>query len=348
MQRLSLIYFDIPGMRPGTAGAYAFALVAAGIAMVLRLAIDPYVQGVHYVTFFPAVIITTLISGFGAGVFCLALSVAAVAFFMLPPRFSFQIENLSDVLHTVLFILMTFSNVILIAGMRFGIERYQELSQRMEQHEVALREREERLALVAAELQHRTRNLISVVGTIADDTLRTSNTLDDFRASYHDRLEVLGRAQGLLFQRADGGRVTFDELLNSELAAQSVRVGERESITLEGPENVRLRSGTVQMLAMALHELVTNAVKYGALKQPGGRLTVRWWKEISAENAKPWLHVDWKESGVEMPTSDARFGHGRELIERALPYQFGAQTTFALESDGVHCTISLPASEHDL
>src|SRR5579871_2125382 len=166
MQRLSLIYFDIPGMRPGTAGAYAFALVAAGIAMVLRLAIDPYVQGVHYVTFFPAVIITTLISGFGAGVFCLALSVAAVAFFMLPPRFSFQIENLSDVLHTVLFILMTFSNVILIAGMRFGIERYQELSQRMEQHEVALREREERLALVAAELQHRTRNLISVVGTI--------------------------------------------------------------------------------------------------------------------------------------------------------------------------------------
>src|SRR5579871_1900852 len=202
--------------------------------MVLRLAIDPYVQGVHYVTFFPAVIITTLISGFGAGVFCLALSVAAVAFFMLPPRFSFQIENLSDVLHTVLFILMTFSNVILIAGMRFGIERYQELSQRMEQHEVALREREERLALVAAELQHRTRNLISVVGTIADDTLRTSNTLDDFRASYHDRLEVLGRAQGLLFQRADGGRVTFDELLNSELAAQSVRVGERESITLEG------------------------------------------------------------------------------------------------------------------
>jgi two-component sensor histidine kinase len=348
MRRLSFIYFDIPVLRPGSAGAYAFAFVAAAIAMALRLAIDPYVEGVQYVTFFPAVIITTLICGLGAGVFCLALSVAAVGFFLLPPRFSFVVENLTDVLNTLLFILMTFSNVILIAGMRFGIERYQELSEKLEQHEVALREREERLALVAAELQHRTRNLISVVGTIADDTLRASNTLDDFRANYHDRLEVLGRAQGLLFQRADGGRVTFDELLNSELAAQSVRVGERGLITLDGPEDVRLRSGTVQMLAMAVHELVTNAVKYGALKQPSGRLTVRWWKEISAENSKPWLHVDWKESGVEMRPSDARFGHGRELIERALPYQFGARTTFALESDGVHCTISLPASEHEL
>jgi two-component sensor histidine kinase len=348
LQRLSLIYFDIPVLRPGTAGAYAFAFIAAAIAMALRLAIDPYVEGVQYVTFFPAVIITTLVSGLGAGLFCLALSVGAVAFFLLPPRFSLHIENVSDVLNTLLFILMTFSNVILIAGMRFGIERYQELSQKLEQHEMALHEREERLALVAAELQHRTRNLISVVGTIADDTLRTSNTFDDFRTSYHDRLEVLGRAQGLLFQKADGGRVTFDELLNSELAAQSVRVREHGSITLNGPQDVRLRSGAVQMLAMALHELVTNAVKYGALKQPSGRLTVRWWKETSAENDRPWLHVDWKESGVEMPPPDARFGHGRELIERALPYQFGAQTTFALEPDGVHCTISLPASEHEL
>jgi two-component sensor histidine kinase len=186
-----------------------------------------------------------------------------------------------------------------------------------------------------------------VVSTIADDTLRTSDTFDDFRTSYHDRLEVLGRAQGLLFRKADSGRVTFDELLNSELAAQSVGIGERGSITLDGPQDVRLRSGTVQMLAMALHELVTNAVKYGALKQPGGRLTVRWWKETSTENGKPWLHVDWRESGVEMPRPDAPSGHGRELIERALPYQFGAQTTFALESDGVHCTISLPASEHE-
>jgi two-component sensor histidine kinase len=345
MQRLPLIYVDVPALRPGTVGAYAFAFVAAGVAMALRLAIDPYVVGIQYVTFFPAVIITTLISGLGAGLFCLVLSVVAAAFFVLPPRFSFYIENLSDLLTTLLFILLTFSNVILIAGMRFAIERFRELNLKLDQYGVALRESEERLAVVAAELHHRTRNLISVVGTIADNTLRTSNTFDDFKASYHDRLEVLARAQGLLFRKKEGGRVTFDELIETELAAWSVRAGENGPVTLDGPKGVRLRSGTVQTLAMVLHELMTNAVKYGALKQPNGHLTVRWWLEPTGEGGKPWLHFDWKESGVEVPPPGASTRQGRELIERALPYQFDARTTFALEANGVHCTISLPASE---
>jgi two-component sensor histidine kinase len=367
MQRLPLIYIDIPALRPGTVGAYAFAFVSVAVALALRLAVDPYVVGVPYVTFFPAVMLTTLISGFGAGLFCLALSVGAAAFFLFTPRFSFYIENLSELLATLLFILMTFSIVILIAGMRFAFERCRQLSeeleqhavalrdseerlavvsQKLEQHELALRDREERLAVVVAELQHRTRNLITVVGSIADKTLRSSDTFDDFTASYHDRLEALGRAQGLLFRKQAGGRVTFDELIEAELAAQSARVGENGSVTLDGPKGVRLRSGTVQTLAMAVHELATNAVKYGALKQPNGHLTVRWRQETSEESGKPWLHVDWKESGVEMPPSGTGTGQGRELIERALPYQFGARTTFALEPDGVHCTISLPASEN--
>jgi two-component system CheB/CheR fusion protein len=243
---------------------------------------------------------------------------------------------------------VTFSIVILIAGMRFAIERCRELYDKLEQHEAALREREERLAVVVAELQHRTRNLISVVGTIADNTLRTSNTFDDFKARYHDRLDVLGRVQGLLFRKNDGGRVTFDELIETELSAQSILVGVGGAVTLDGPKDIPLRSGTVQTFAMVLHELVTNAVKYGALKQPNGHLTIRWRQETSAESGKPFLHLDWKESGVEMPPFPQHTGQGRELIEKALPYQFDAQTTFAMEPDGVHCTISLPISEDDL
>jgi two-component system, chemotaxis family, CheB/CheR fusion protein len=192
------------------------------------------------------------------------------------------------------------------------------------------------------ELQHRTRNLIGVVGTIAKGTLRSSETFDDFSATFQDRLEVLGRTQGLLFRTHEGGRVIFDELINTELAAQSVHAGEHGRVTLDGPKGIPLRSRTVQSLAMALHELVTNAVKYGALKHPNGHLTVRWRQKTLAESGKPWLHLDWKESGVEMPPLDAKpqgSGQGRELIERVLPYQFDAQTTFAMEPDGVHCTI---------
>jgi two-component sensor histidine kinase len=96
---------------------------------------------------------------------------------------------------------------------------------------------------------------------------------------------------------------------------------------------------------MVLHELVTNAIKHGALRQPAGRLAIRWRHEFSPEDSKPWLHLDWKESGVEMPPGICA-GNGRQLIERALPYQFGARATFATEGDGIHCTISLPASEN--
>jgi len=237
--------------------------------------------------------------------------------------------------------------------MRFAIERCQETNRDLKKHAaelqqqtVALHETEERLTLTAGELQHRTRNLISVVGTIADNTLRTSRTFEEFKARYHGRLQALGRAQGLLSRKREG-RVTFDELLNAELSAQSVHVGENGSLTLEGPQGIPLRSGTVQTLAMVIHELVANAIKYGALKQPKGHLTVRWHLETRGECGRPWLHLDWKESGVEMPPSPQATGQGRALIEQALPYQFDAHTTFALEQDGVRCTISLPVSEHE-
>ncbi|SRR5579883_159535 len=212
----------------------------------------------------------------------------------------------------------------------------------------ALRESEERLQILVGELQHRTRNLVSVIQAVADRTLRSSATLGDFKSSFRERLAALGRVQGLLSRIKDNERVTFDQLLETELAAQASREGAGSRIAFDGPKGVRLRSGTVQIFALALHELTTNAAKYGALKQPNGRIAIRWRWQPSGEGGKPWLHVDWKESGVAMPPGDRApqgGGQGRELIERALPYQFGARTHFALEPDGVHCAISLPVSE---
>jgi two-component sensor histidine kinase len=355
MQKLANFYIDIPALRPGTVGAYAFAFLCAVIATILAITTDPYVVGVPFVTYSPAIIITTLISGFGAGLFSVVLSAGSASFFLLPPRWSFYVGSSADVMEFWVFIFEALFYVIFIAGMRLSLERYREIShnleQRVEERSAALRESRERLEAVVGELQHRTRNLISVVGMMAKGTLRASKTFDDFSATFQDRLEVLGRAQGLLFRTHEGSRVTFDELINTELSAQSIRVGEHGPVTLDGPKGIPLRSRTVQSLAMALHELTTNAVKYGALKQPNGHLTVRWRQEALPESGKPWLHLDWKERGVEMPPLGAKpqgSGQGRELIERVLPYQFDARTTFAMEADGVHCTISLPASEHEM
>jgi two-component system CheB/CheR fusion protein len=208
--------------------------------------------------------------------------------------------------------------------------------------EDALRESESRMRILVGELQHRTRNLIGVVMAMVDRTVAAGQTLDEFKASFGDRLMALARVQGLLSRAAPGDSVTFDSLLESELSAQSESGG---TVTLDGPPGIVLRSNSVQALAMALHELTTNAVKYGALGQRSGRLHVRW--RVQAENGARWIIVDWKETGVEtaqLTAGPRGVGNGRRLIEDALPYQFGARTTFAIESDGIHCTIALPLS----
>jgi PAS domain S-box-containing protein len=202
----------------------------------------------------------------------------------------------------------------------------------------------DRQQVLLAELQHRTRNLMAVVRRIGDQTLRTSTDLSDFGPKFRERLSALARVQGLLSRLNPDDRVTFDQLIESELAAH----GGSDKVTLNGPPGVALRSSTVQTLALAIHELCTNALKYGALHEPEGHLSIHW--QLQHEDAQPWLHVDWRESGVAMPANDAAprgSGAGRELIERALPYQLNARTSFVIEAEGVHCTIALPVSEKD-
>ena len=107
----------------------------------------------------------------------------------------------------------------------------------------------------------------------------------------------------------------------------------------------------VQTLALALHELATNAVKYGALSDPEGRLHVEWNLHSTADQERE-LRIDWRESGVsDIPEPDAQprgGGYGRELIERALPYQLGARTSYEFEHDGVHCTIAIAVPPEDI
>ena len=209
----------------------------------------------------------------------------------------------------------------------------------------ALRELQARQQVLVGELQHRTLNLMSVVRSMADATLRSSSDLADFRAKFRDRVGALARVQRLLSRLKEGERVMFDELIRGELtAAGAPHDGKR--VTLDGPDGVALRSGMVQTFAMALHELTTNALKYGALKQPYARLEVSW--RLEREDDEPWLHVDWRETGVSIPPYQGEprgTGQGRSLIEQALPYQLQARTTYVIADDGVRCSIALPVSQ---
>jgi two-component sensor histidine kinase len=214
--------------------------------------------------------------------------------------------------------------------------------------EAAQKELAERQQVLVRELQHRTRNLLGVVRSITNRTLEESASLDDFGTTFRERVSALARVNGLLSRLAEGARITFDELLRTELEGHGFPDGKAGNgqVRLSGPNNVRLRSSTVQTLALGLHELITNAVKYGALSKPEGQLSIRWSVQNGAGEQR--LEVDWQEDGVPPELvgegETQRKGYGRELIEKALPYQLNAKTSYTLGPQGVRCSISIPVS----
>lgn len=189
-------------------------------------------------------------------------------------------------------------------------------------------------AVLVAELQHRTRNLLAVVRNLARRSIPPQPGGDE----YDERLAALGRVQGFL-ARTERYAVALRDLVEAELAAAGDGVSDR--VTVEGPP-VDLPGEGTQPVALALHELATNAVKYGAIAQPGGRLSVTWQIEEGVDGAR--LLIAWRETGVAMPGGPpARRGYGSELITRALPYQMRAETALEFTPDGVRCSIALPA-----
>jgi two-component system CheB/CheR fusion protein len=187
--------------------------------------------------------------------------------------------------------------------------------------------------VLIAELLHRTRNLLTIIQSIAVQTLRKDALLDSFVT----RLVALGRVQSLVSDASDD-TIDLAEIIRLELQVHSA--AQSDKITLGGPP-VSLSLELVQAFALVLHELATNAVKYGALKEGAGRLEVVWRIEKGAEN-EPHLILDWRESGVCMPLDVSRRGYGRKLIEQALTFTLRARTAFTFGTDGVSCRIEMP------
>jgi two-component system CheB/CheR fusion protein len=131
----------------------------------------------------------------------------------------------------------------------------------------------------------------------------------------------------------------ISELVELELRALGARPdGERVSVA--GPD-VALPSRSVQILALGLHELATNARKHGALASPNGKLSVTW--RVTEAKVERRLMLEWEETGiVSQAITDAdRVGVGRTLIEESLPFQLDAQTSLEIGSDCVRCSVSM-------
>ena len=153
-----------------------------------------------------------------------------------------------------------------------------------------MRQLQERQGILVGELQHRTRNLLAVVRSIASQTASTVESLHEFQAAFDRRLGALSRVQGLL-SRTEGEAVTVESLLRMELDAVT---DDWSRIEVDGPR-VLVGDGTLQTLTLVIHELSTNAARHGALSDPQGRIVIHWFRRDDREGDAGHLVIEWRE-----------------------------------------------------
>jgi len=191
------------------------------------------------------------------------------------------------------------------------------------------------------ELQHRVKNILNNVRAIVAQTRQGSSTLEGFVDAFDTRLHALARAQDLLV----GGpleNVRLADLVRLELEASGGREG--ESFILHGPV-VRLSPRDAQAMAMTIHELATNAVKYGALSVESGRIEIAW--RVEQRQANRYLCLSWREHGLEIRNTAPRRGFGSRVIEDSLPYMLGGTSQLTFHPDGAECVIEFPLPESE-
>ncbi|MDP3802906.1 PAS domain-containing protein [Brevundimonas sp.] len=191
---------------------------------------------------------------------------------------------------------------------------------------------DERQQLLINELNHRVKNTLAVVQSLAHLTLRGETSPQALRA-YEARLQSLAAAHDLLTVRSWRG-APLDDLILRVVAPHCSPEGRFD---LQGPF-VQLSPQTAVSLAMALHELCTNAVKYGALSIPEGRIRIAW---TLAEDR---LDLEWRERGGPPVTAPVRRGFGAQMLERALASEIGGRVSMEFRPEGLACRIEAPAT----
>jgi two-component sensor histidine kinase len=204
------------------------------------------------------------------------------------------------------------------------------------QNEVAERRRaEEHQRLLLAELNHRVKNTLAIVMSIATNTLRHSRSAEVFRNSFEARILALAEAHDLLSEGNWAGTslgVLIDRALKPYRGAGDPRY------TASGDKNLRLSPKPAVSMVMALNELATNAVKYGSLSKPGGRVAITWITEPGK------LRLTWEESGGPPVRQPSRQGFGSRLI-KGLSQDLAGEVTLTYERSGLICVFEIPLKQ---
>lgn len=299
----------------GPPGPVAAALILAGCVVVptlLRMALDPWLGlTLWYPTYYPAALIGTLLLGWRCGVALMVLSALAANWFFIPPRHTLAPE-LRDVAGIIVFLVADGVIVLAASLLRTALRRLQ-----------AAHERE---TLLNAELQHRMKNTLAVIQGLVAQTARRGDDPKVFMQALEGRLGALGSAHDLL----SSGRWEMCEL--PELAKRALApFQDGGRIAIDGSA-CALAPECCVPLVLALHELATNAVKYGALSVPAGTASVTWQPEGAL------IVLTWAERDGPAVVAPQRRGMGTRLLKRQAGLE-AVDLRFAPE--GVACDIGV-------
>ena len=177
--------------------------------------------------------------------------------------------------------------------------------------------------------------MLARVTTMVMQTREGSGTLDQFVKALDGRMQSMAAAHSLLSQsRWQGSGI--NTLVRDQLAPYATDA----NASIGGPD-IMLAAATTQALAMVLHELVTNAAKYGALSIPGGHVSVTWEKPSTWDSIAK-LTVIWRETGCTSVAAPTQFGFGTSLIRDLIPHELGGSVDLAFGAQGVCCRIEVP------
>jgi PAS domain S-box-containing protein len=197
------------------------------------------------------------------------------------------------------------------------------------------KEAEEHRKFLNAELDHRVKNALATVSAVVTHTLQGRSSIADFVAALEGRIRSMATMHELLSARRWQG-LPLAELVRRELAPYATS----NNTEINGPE-VLLEPKAGQAMAMVLHELVTNAAKYGALSATGGHVSVRWTHGPN-EHAQNQLSVHWEEQGGPIVVPQIRSGYGTTVIREMIPYSLRGTVDLVHAPGGVRCKLEIP------
>jgi two-component sensor histidine kinase len=190
--------------------------------------------------------------------------------------------------------------------------------------------------LLISELDHRVKNILARVAHVAEYTRQGSGSMEQFVRALDGRIQSMADAHSLLSRNRWRG-VSLIDLVRRQLAPYSTE----SNVAMIGGPDVTLSAEATQALAMVLQELVTNAVKYGALSHPHGRVSVSWYRRPNLDVAGR-IAVAWRETGGPPPETPSKISYGTNLIRGLIPRELGGAVNLAFPPEGVRCDMEIP------